>query len=385
VKYAADGQIITKKQADGTMREGYTMVSPFWAPSTKIKVCAFDAVDNAVSPITGHDCSVPAYGGNVHGCGCGPNLRWCRYGTSERQIVEAFATAMDMQVGKLVKDNRPYTDLFSEKTTFVNGPIVFFWKNQSQMARRQPMTPVPLDVDALPNLGFMDKNKWVEVALPSHHAGILTNPAFLLRFQTNRARANRYYNTFLCQPFQAPDTGIEVDAKSVLSQPDLQKRAGCKYCHALLEPTAAFWGRWVENGAGYLDKEAFPAFSEQCHICALTGKQCSKACKTNYLIKSSSDTEDEYLGMLKAYVFRQDVHKKHVEYGPKLMALATVADHRLPRCMTRTVASALFGRDLLPEERDWADQAAIEFVQQGYSYRSIVKAVVTSDFYRRVR
>ncbi len=382
VKYAADGQIVAKKQSDGTMREGYTMVAPFWAPSTKIKVCALDALENAVSPVTGQACSVPVYGGYVAGCGCGPNMRWCRYGSSERLVLESFATSVDKQVEQLVKDDLPYTELFTAKTMFVNGPMVFFWKHQRQMARRQPMTPTPLNLDVLPELDFEDKNTWVQIPLPSYHAGILTSSAFLLRFQTNFARANRYYNIFLCQPFQPPEGGIDLSGGP---EPDLQKRPGCKYCHALLGPTAAFWGRWIQSGGGYLGKEEFPPFSPQCHTCATTGKLCSKACKTNYLVNPDSEQETPYLGMLKAYVFRQDVHKKNVEQGPRLMALGSVADNRLPRCLARSTAVSMFGRDLKSEERDWADQAALDFVQQGYSYRSIVKAVVTSGFYRRVR
>ena len=47
------------------------------------------------------------------------------------------------------------------------------------------------------------------------HAGVLTSPAYLLRFQTHRARANRFHVSFLCQPFVAPDGGLPATPGAV--------------------------------------------------------------------------------------------------------------------------------------------------------------------------
>ena len=59
------------------------------------------------------------------------------------------------------------------------------------------------------------------------------------------------------------DAGLEgVDAD--VTNPDLQQRSGCAYCHALLEPSAAHWGRWTEQGVGYLSAASFPPTREDC-------------------------------------------------------------------------------------------------------------------------
>lgn len=45
----------------------------------------------------------------------------------------------------------------------------------------------------------------------------------------------------------------------------------------------------------------------------------------------------------------------------------------------------LFGRKLDGEEEAWLGQLARAFVASNYSYQALVKAIVTSPVYRRVR
>ncbi|MCO4761044.1 MAG: hypothetical protein KC502_06035 [Myxococcales bacterium] len=378
----ADGQIEYTEQADGTKREGYVLVSPYWAPNNKIKVCAHDAQAIKVSP-AGKTCGGYGTYHDPH-CGCGPNLRWCHYGASNTVLMQSFSNSLDRSVAELIKKDAPYIELFTNKTMWVNGPIVFFYQHQLHQTRIR-MEPAPFDVSKLPKLAYTDINKWVEIPLGSQHAGALTHPAFLLRFQTNFARANRFYNTFLCQPFQAPASGIDVSAVTATSQPDLQQRPGCKYCHALLGPVSSYWGRWTESGAGFLNKADFPATRADCETCAKTGQLCSTECRRYYLTKATADPEKPFLGMLNAYVFRQDVHKHYIEQGPRLMALGAVADNRLPRCVAKRTAEWLVGRQLQGKELEWAQELALDFVKNGYRFRSLVRDIVTSDIYRRVR
>ncbi len=377
-----DGHLVFKTQPDGTKREGWVHVSPYWAPKSKIKVCAHDAQSGAVSP-SGKTCG--KLGAHLDPyCGCGPNLRWCRYGDTNRQVLAAMGASIERLVRDVIGKNKPYIDLFKSTTMAVNGPMVFFFKYQAQLSQPLRVNP-PVDVAKLPDLPFTAADTWVNVPLASHHAGILTHPAFLLRFQTNRARASRFYNTFLCQPFQAPDDGIDVSAVAAVSEPDLQKRPGCKYCHGLLEPVASYWGRWTESGATYLPKVLYPPFSADCQTCALTGKLCSQMCKKDYKIKAYAVAEKSFLGMLHAYVFRRPEHVKNVENGPRLMALGAIADNRLPRCLSVRTASWLFGRELDKAEKTWTDTVATGWVQGGYSYRKLVGALVADETYRRVR
>ncbi len=380
--FDADGVIQTKPVGEG-MLEGWVWVSPYWAPETEIKVCAFDAQD-VLYGSSGVFCGTNA-GRDDASCGCGPDLRWCRYGSSHLPVTQALGTDVDLRVAAMILDDAPYTELFSAQRGFVNGPLVHFLKHQTEVFANIRFDPLPIETMALPDLEWSDVDTWVEVPLDIAHAGVLTTPAYLLRFQTNRARANRFYDAFLCQPFNAPDGGIPITSDGGLPHPDLQERAGCKYCHALLEPAASHWGRWAPGGAGYLDPFEFPRERQDCTNCALYGTQCTDVCNRFYLTDALSVEEDAYLGQLEAYVFRREEHEMNVEAGPELLVNKTVVDGRLPRCVATRTATWLLGRDAQEDEAAWIEELAEGFVMSGFSYRELVKRVVTHETYRRLR
>ncbi len=376
------GRPIPVDQGDGTVREGWAWVEPYWDPDTPLKVCAFEAQTRAVTAI-GTDCATTAAFSDP-ACGCGPNLSWCGLSSVHDAVVEAMSDEVDHRVRANVLEDRSWLDLLTGSSGFVNGPMVDFYQHRRGLPSGVRFTEAPLDVDALPDLEWTEDGTWVEVDLGPQHSGVLTSPAFLLRFQTGRARANRFYNAFLCQPFQPPEGGIPYvdDAAPSL---DLSTRDGCKYCHALLEPSAAYWGRWAQGGAGYLDPGEFPAYSESCFQCATGLVDCSEECTTSYLTSSLSGEQDEYLGWLNAYVFLEERHQANVEHGPELLVEQGVADGRVPRCAAEQAATWLLGRPVEPEDDAWLDALAADFVGSDYSWRSLVKAVVTSETYRRVR
>lgn len=379
--YDSAGDLVFEDQADGTKREGYVLVSPYWAPATSIKVCAWDAQDTVFSA-TGTYCG--ATGANVDDtCSCGPNLRFCMGGGAQGVIANSFAASLEKQISIWAEEGRPYTDLFTEQLLWVNGPMVHYYRHQAQMPGQVRLTPLPFDLTQLPNLAYADKDTWVKIALPASAAGMLTHPAFLLRFQTHLARANRFFNVFLCQPFQAPDTGIPVAGVGEVMEPDLQKRTGCKYCHVLLEPAAGYWGRWTNYGAGFLNAAEYPAQRSDCTTCALSGANCSADCKQFYLTKAVAPPEKAWLGWLRPYNYKQPQHWKNIEQGPKLLAMTALADNRLPRCVARSTAEWLLGRDLQAEEEPWANQLSVDFATGGYNYRALVQQIVLSDAYRR--
>ncbi len=387
-RWDANGAIITTPYTmpDGkvALREGWIEVEPYWLPvGQKIRVCAFDGQSNAVSAsgtsCTGRDGLVDP------GCGCGPELQWCRQGNADLPVQEAMAGDLERRVGAMIEEDRPYLDLFTSTRAFVNGPLVHFLKHRAgELTNNTRFDPLPLDVSALPNLHYRDRDAWTEITLGNEHAGVLTSWAFLARFQTARARANRFYNAFLCQPFQPPAAGIPIDPSAAL-EPDLQKRAGCKYCHALLEPSSSFWGRWTESGAGHLAPDRFPAYSETCRECGLTGTNCTRECRDFYVISAATPAEKANLGKLWWYSFRRPEHEKNIEQGPRLLAYEGIVDGRLPVCVARSTAEWLLGRKLADAELPWADQMATSFAADGYSFKRLVRSVVTSDVYRRIQ
>ncbi|MCB9527791.1 MAG: DUF1585 domain-containing protein [bacterium] len=380
-EFGPEGEILTEPNADRIEQEGWVEVSPFWAPETTIKVCAFDAQDNEFSA-DGTRCNSGS-GLGRRDCGCGPGLIYCAP-ENGRSILAAYGKSVELLIASWMTADRPYTELFETRRFFINGRIAHFYRHLAATAQLR-FNPVPVDVESLPDIGWNDVDTWVEVELPSEHAGILTHPAFLLRFQTNRARASRFYDAFLCQPFQPPAGGLPPADDEESLKPDLQERAGCKYCHSLLEPAASHWGRWNEAGGGYLDPVQFPAVNPECVECATNGRSCNSFCRSYYMTRALTEDEAPYLGMLPALTFRREEHMHYVDRGPKLMMRQAVADNRFPRCTAQRTAEWLIGRDMGEADRPWLDELAYEFLQSGFSYRSLVKAIVQSERYRRVQ
>ncbi|HND34794.1 MAG TPA: DUF1585 domain-containing protein [Myxococcota bacterium] len=74
-----------------------------------------------------------------------------------------------------------------------------------------------------------------------------------------------------------------------------------------------------------------------------------------------------------------------MEEGPKLLVANAVADGRLPLCVAEKTASWLLGRPIEEWEEPWITQLSQDFIADNYSYRTLVKEIVTSDNYRSVR
>jgi hypothetical protein len=382
-RFAADGSIETTVDAMGLRREGFVRVRPYWDPSIEVKVCAFDAQAAARSP-TGTRCdTTDAYADTR--CGCGPELRWCRNGSVNGAVVRAMVRDVEERVRAHLRADEPYLELFASRRAFVNGPLAYYYRNQLGVSGGISLRPSPLGEAELPALAWGERDTWREVELPAAHAGLLSSPVWLLRFQTNRARAAHFYDAFLCAPVSPPATGFPPIDDTERPDPDLQRREGCKYCHALLEPTGAYWARWPERGAGYLDASAFPAKREDCQRCAVMGVGCSSECRSYYLTRTFVAEERPYFGTLNGYVFVRPEHQANAERGPKQLVLETSADARFPRCAAEKWMGALFGRALTAEEQASLDAVTTRFVQSGWRYRELVKAVVTSPVYRRVR
>jgi hypothetical protein len=387
VQYDDDGNIVTFEEVkeDGTIvhREGFVWVNPYWAPETTIKVCAFDAQEAATSP-SGKNCSTNSGASDI-GCGCGPNLRHCSYGSINKTILDSMSEDVDRRVADNIAANKPYTELLTGKTMWVNGPLSHYLRYHRGVTSGLSSNPLAMHESQIPVIGYPEKNTWVAVQLGDHHSGVLTSPAFLLRFQTNRARANRYFNSFLCQPFQPAPGGIPASTDEEAKETDLQERHGCKYCHALLEPSASFWGRWRPSGAGYFTTDAYPMFREDCYNCAVKGSGCSSYCRNNYITKALAPSEKEYFGYYKSYLHQREQHMENVEEGPALLVQRTLVDDRLPMCTSRQAGQWLLGRELLPQEQGWIVERSHDFITSGLSFRALVRSIVTSEMYRRVR
>src|SRR5262249_5760653 len=150
------------------------------------------------------DCASPQGAGQAE-CGCGPNLRWCEAGDSGTRL--AILQAMDEQLLRftddVVKNDRPYTDILLAKDMEVNGPISHYLRYQTQTGGGDSILSSPIQNYTVPEIDFTDDMNWVKVDRGQRHAGLLTMAGYLLKFQSDRGRANRFYNAFLCQHFES--------------------------------------------------------------------------------------------------------------------------------------------------------------------------------------
>ena len=381
---------VTMSDGDEAQVEGYVLVRPYWDLSVELKVCALDAQAGRTSA-GGTDCSTTA-AVNDTGCGCGPNLRWCHTGAVIDEVLTSFQEELERRIADHLSADEPYHALFTSRRAAVNGPLAHYWRHHRLTYSSVQLVPEALDVESLPEtrledaaggLGWDQDDAWHSMELPDEHAGLLTHPVYLLRFQTNRARASRFYDAFLCQPFQPPEGGIPVEDEIASLQPDVQQRPGCNYCHAILEPASAHWGRWTQQGGGFLPPDHYPEFRQECADCGRGLEQCSDLCRLNYVTRAYSPEEEPNLGRLRAFEFLRPEHEAFVDQGPSALVREGLADGRFTRCTVRRTAEWLLGRSVSDAEEPWVRELTARFLESDFRYRELVRAIVTSETYRR--
>jgi len=384
VEYDKNGNIVAKwSEKHQAYQEGYVVVAPYWDLDNPMKVCAYNAQETLISP-TGTECGTVASLSDPF-CGCGPNLQWCSPKGMGQDILKYMGQAVDKTVEGVIKEGRPYTDLFLSNITYVNGPLVHMWRyfahRPSYLDRQHTLVPLAVDPDILPNLKYTDVDTWVPVELSPFHAGIFTSPAYLLRFTTNRRRGRQFYEAFLCKPFLPPPGGLVIDDEGV-NEPDLQERPGCDYCHKTLEPAGAYWGRWNGRGAGYLNPVEFPAYRKDCEYCANYGG-CTFNCKREYVLSGFTSKEADYIGWLHAYQFLKKKHHMHVEMGPKLLFQKNIVNGQIASCTAKNAVEWLTRRKVRAWDADWLEKLASQFAASGYDFASLVRDIVTDPRFRR--
>lgn len=357
---------------DGSRSEGYVTVAPYWDPENPIEVCALDAQLAEVSE-SGVACSSEE-GHEEADCGCGPGLQWCFVTAFENLIEEALTADLNERVRHMVSSGEGYSSLFDGESMFVNGASAHFFRHIAPFDSDDYQSPVALD--ALPELDPLDPT-YHAVPLEPHHDGVLTAPGWLLRHQTNRGRANRFYGAFLCSEFIPPEVGISGLSAAAVPSPDLQMREGCLGCHARLEPWSAYWGRWAEAATRYRSPDEFPAFAEECSICATTGTDCSDFCEDNYIVEPGHADELPYLGWYGPYAFLADDKADHPDLGPLGWVDKAEESGLFSQCAVQKASDWLLNNEADPEQiAAWAEQFSADD-----DYRSMIKRIVMSGPY----
>lgn len=310
--------------------EGWVEVHPYWEadPNKKIKICSFDAQASETYTIpTGanagtYSCNHVLANGQLSAekknpCGCGPDLNYCILtGTVQPVILSAIREQMLRFIDLHTVGGKPYSEILTSKAVHYNGPLVhyFTYLSKEQTFSRTQNIHQPAD-GPLPNLSYLQQDQWVEIERESPHAGLLTLPAYLLRFQTNRGRANRYRIAFTGEYFQPPST---KDTNCAQEGKDLTGRCVCRGCHVTLEPLAAHFGKFVEAGTTALS--AFePEYATQNACSKGIGPASTAWCDRYYVPVPSMADPDIRPYRLKALEFDDPAHPMvgpNFEAGP---------------------------------------------------------------------
>jgi hypothetical protein len=367
-------------------QEGWRMVTPFWS-TTPVKVCAFDAMETERVTVGSKTIACNSPEGDARPeCGCGPNLRFC-YGPT-RQVRAVIANAMreqlNLMVDRVSTGGQPYTDLITSPTAPVNGPLVFWKKYLAPHLSYARVVALPDPNEPLANADFADAT-WREVDRGSPlHSGVLTLPVYLLRFQTNRARANRFRIDFECEGF-VPPSQLETPAQGCSeSTGDLTGRCTCRYCHRQLEPLAANWGVFAEAGTTLMtDLTQFPRNKTSCI------NSSSNTCRRFFVTDDTADNP----GALVPWQYADAAHPEitaALAAGPRGLVDTIIADGTFARCAVKRTWASLMKRDMRAVGTSAAEAATLQslstgFKSNGYRLPWLVEQIVSQPEYRRVR
>jgi len=370
-------------------REGWVMApAPFWDKSGALEVaaCAIEAQQNLQNPVTLASCEGSNFLGD-RSCGCGERFRRCEPG--DGSVFDARVAAINEEplliTDSVLRRDEDYAQILSTRRSFINGVLAALYRdNQAPMSLA---ISAPLERQALPELPFTaPADEWVEYTRADHASGVLTTPAYLYRFPTQRARVAQFYDAFLCKSFAPPAAAVTPDPADVCNRENnLAKRCGCNYCHATIEPTGAHWGRYSERAAQYLDPLRFPKFDAKCRDCALAGNgTCDGECG-NYVMQAYDGDGASSLGMLKSYLYRTVADEPNVEGGPQLLAQRMLQTGDFERCVVTRVWREFLGRPMSVDEQKLYMAPLVDgFIDDGRNLKHLIRDVVLTDAYRRI-
>ena len=385
----------------GTRQEGWVKVHPYWAPDQEIRVCAFDAMEHLTG---GNDqaCNTPNAPAD---CGCGPNLRFCQltqyldnnqYGADTNQvIVDSMVEQVERLIRSVLHADRPYTDLLLSDTIEINGPLSHYLRYQTQTTDFEYWGGTASDqAYQVPTIPFVRKSDWQRTNWRSDerkklYASLLTTPWFLLKNGTNRARYKEAKRIIKNEEFTPSPSALPDGNDPCFREPDIKKRCAtfCGYCHGapqFLDHGAAYWGKWAEAGIAPIDDAArFPTTLNTALVaaCRQTPNWLERQfCYRFYLINPGPGEESE-IGKRLAYVFADDVMKDNIERGPRVFAQSAIDDESFARATVAHLSTYLLGPGALGNST-LQKRLTRAFVQSGYDFRAVVRAIVTDANYQ---
>jgi len=386
--------------------EGWTEVHPYWEedPTATVRVCAFDAQTAETAslppPPNGNgngnsdqppvQCNDGLDSEQSPGCGCGPNLKFC-WGDG---VAELVRDELEEQLIRTVDDHTTggfgYSDMLVTPRIHSNGRLQFYSRYLAQMSTPNKTYNVwhegdaPLDDDP----DFLART-WSVEERAGAHSGILTLPGYTLRFQTNRGRANRariiFQNTHF-EPSSEPDTeGCSDDTD------DLTQRCTCRYCHAALEPLAAYFAPIAQSGSALMGD--FESYREDCirPEGKLEGplKNFDPWCDRFWI----TDPDNERAGWRITHEFADEAHAdiaNNTEQGPAGLAESMISDGSFARGTVQHLFEHFIGREMNLSASDSLNEIAVldelaAELQADDDFVAAVKRTITLEQYGRLR
>lgn len=379
---------VTCDPQTGRCLEGWVWVEPYWAPGEQLKVCAFDAQESDTS-LSGDVSCGSRNSRREPTCGCGANMRYCDFRGDGVDVQTEVGLALGEQMLKVIEwviaEDRPYHEILTTRRSFVNGKLIHYYRHQLDLTANVDLAPAPVEGLFLPEVPWTD-DTWYPVLQDEDHSGLLTSYAFLLRFQTNRGRVNRFYNAFLDSYFDASKGQDTPGCES--GGADLTRQCGCQRCHVAVEPWAAYWARWKQQGAGFLSEEEFPVFDQTCETCARQGiGSCPAYCRNQYVVETVPADREPYVGYLRGYEFLKEQHRIHAAAGPRLWVERTIQDGSLAAGIVSKMWQHFMRRPFNASKADQEIKTDLQrrFVASDYNIKVLVQAIVTHPAYRRIR
>jgi hypothetical protein len=264
-------------------------------------------------------------------------------------------------IAYVVRKERPFTEVLTAPYAVVN-----------------PYSALAYGVDVSSFADPTNYNDWKEVQVtyqgktpgPVPHAGVLSTPAFVNRWQTtptnrSRARARRVYQFFLATDvLKIADRPVDASKLTAIQNPTMNSEF-CNVCHKTLDPLAGAFRGWDEN-----DYERFST-QDQWHsdmeAPGFGGEKMDPTYYTKALQWAAPKVaSDPRFSLGAAYVAYQGLT------GRKPISYPT--DSASP-----DYASKIQGWEV--QDAFFRDVAA-KFTASKFNFKSLVKLIVLSPYYR---
>jgi hypothetical protein len=369
-------------------REGYVLRSTYWTDGRLLKVCAYDAQERTNSISTGLACAPrdrmdPSCGCGANGENCMPSQGFQSALPSgvERAAREGLNQEPLHIVRSVIGRDEDYFNAYTTRRSFVTGALSFLYRRQlGKVYGVDLVSPGP----QIPEARYDDPN-WHEFVRGPEHAGVLTTPAYLARFPTWRSRINQFRTMLMCRPFEPSPGPLPAADDACNREPNLARRCGCQSCHTAIEPLGAYWGRWAERSARYLDPSTFPSADPNCALCAVTGQGCTTRCRTHYVTSTLDADGSRYAGTLLGYLYRDGDELSRIDQGPAALVANALSTGEMQSCTVQTVWRRLVGRPMSTNETTTVLPTLVRrFEASHHNYRQLVRAVINAPAYRRI-